>query len=108
MKEINRSHDVLRDQQISLESFIEKYMPLKVQNQICETMIECIDKKYKMRFVDINTTMCDVLRQEIMQDTGHSKLKQKTLDLISKLRVEANVLNSTKTGKAMNTYGGKI
>ena len=30
MKEINRSHDTLKDQQVSLESFIEKYMPLKV------------------------------------------------------------------------------
>ena len=70
--------------------------------------MECIDKKYKMKFLEINTTMCDVLRAEIMQDTGHSKLKAKTLDLISKLRLEANVLNASKTGKAQNTYGAQL
>ena len=56
-------------------------------------MMECIDKKYKMRFIEINTTMCDTLRIAIMQDSGHSKLKAKTLDLITKLRVEAHILN---------------
>lgn len=106
MKEINRSHDTLRDQQISLESFIEKYLPLKVQNQICETMMECMDKKHKQKFTEINLVMCDVLRAEIMQDTGHSKLKAKTLDLISKLRLEANVLNAAKTAKAANNAHG--
>ena len=53
----------------------------RMQNQICESMVECIDKKHKMKFLEINSTMCDILRQEIMQDTGHSKLKAKTLDL---------------------------
>ena len=43
--------------------------------------------------------MCDILRQEIMQDNGHSKLKAKTLDLITKLRLEANVLNANKTAR---------
>ena len=70
-----------------------------MQNQICESMVECIDKKHKMKFLEINSTMCDMLRQEIMQDTGHSKLKAKTLDLITKLRLEANVLNANKTAR---------
>ena len=66
MKAINTTHDTLRDQQIALESYVEKYLPLRVQNQICESMMECIDKKHKMKFIEINTSMCDILRQEIM------------------------------------------
>ena len=69
-------------------------------------MSECIDKKHKMKFIEINSTMCDVLRQEIMQDNGHSKLKAKTLDLINKLRLEANVLNVNKTAKNTSSIGG--
>lgn len=70
-------------------------------------MSECIDKKHKQRFLEINLTMNDVLRQEIMQDKhGHSKLKAKTLDLMTKLRLEANVLNANKTAKATAEKGG--
>ena len=40
--------------------------------------------------------MTDILREEVLKDTGTSKLKQKVLDLISKLRVEARVINANK------------
>ena len=30
MKAINSSHDTLRDQQIALESYVEKYLPLRM------------------------------------------------------------------------------
>ena len=40
--------------------------------------------------------MTDILREEVLKDTGTSKLKQKVLDLISKLRVEAKVINASK------------
>ena len=70
--------------------------------------MECIDKKHKMKFIEINTAMCDMLRQEIMQDNGHSKLKAKTLDLINKLRLEANVLNANKNKvNTQNSLNGK-
>eukprot|EP00353_Schmidingerella_taraikaensis_P013685 CAMPEP_0185594164 /NCGR_PEP_ID=MMETSP0434-20130131/73832_1 /TAXON_ID=626734 ORGANISM="Favella taraikaensis, Strain Fe Narragansett Bay" /NCGR_SAMPLE_ID=MMETSP0434 /ASSEMBLY_ACC=CAM_ASM_000379 /LENGTH=73 /DNA_ID=CAMNT_0028221269 /DNA_START=1 /DNA_END=222 /DNA_ORIENTATION=+ len=44
--------------------------------------------------------MAEALREEIIKDCGVPKLKAKCLDLISKLRIETNVLNMTKTGKA--------
>ena len=44
--------------------------------------------------------MSDVLREKIIVDAGHPKLKKKCLDLLSKLRMEANLLNEEKTGKA--------
>ena len=42
--------------------------------------------------------MTEALREEVLKDSGHSKLKTKCLDMITKLRVEASLLN-TKTGK---------
>ena len=63
--------------------------------------MECLDKKAKVKLNEINTVMCDVMRQDLMHDTGSSKLKNKVLDLITKLRVEASVLNPSKTGKAV-------
>ena len=59
-----------------------------------------MDKKHKAKFLEINLVMSDALRAEIMQDSGHSKLKAKTLDLITRLRLESNVLNAQKTARA--------
>ena len=46
--------------------------------------------------------MAETLRDDIIRDSGHPKLKNKVLDLISKLRMEAAVLNVAKTGKNKN------
>ena len=40
--------------------------------------------------------MTDILREEVLKDTGTSRLKQKVLDIISKLRVEARIINTQK------------
>ena len=49
--------------------------------------------------MELNAVMASSLRDDIIKDTGHPKLRAKCLDLISKLRVEASVLNVAKTGK---------
>jgi len=100
MKEIDRSHDSLKNAQTSLESFVEKYMPLKMQHQMSQTILDCLDKKARQRFFELNNIMTDALREDIIKDSGHPKLKAKCLDLITKLRIEAEVLNEAKTGKA--------
>ena len=64
-----------------------------------ETIVDCLDKKAKARFIELNTIMASALRDDIIKDTGHPKLRAKCLDLISKLRVEAAVLNISKTAK---------
>ena len=94
------SHDTLMDQQDSQESYIEKYLPLKIQHQMSETLMECLDKKAKVRFTEMNLIMSEALREDIIKDNGQPKLKLKALDLITKLRVEAKVLNPQKTGRA--------
>lgn len=75
-------------------------MPLKLQHQLSQTMSECLDKKAKLRFFELNNIMTEVLREDIIRDCGHPKLKAKCLDLITKLRIEASILNESKTGKA--------
>ena len=57
-------------------------MPLKLQHQMSETIIDCLDKKAKIRFIELNTIMANALREDIIRDTGHPKLKAKCLDLI--------------------------
>lgn len=100
LKAIDESHGTLLDQQISIESFVEKYLPLKIQHQMSETIVDCLEKKAKARFIELNTIMCEALRDDIIKDSGHPKLKAKCLDIITRLRVEANVLNAPKTAKA--------
>lgn len=100
MKVIDEAHGTLLDTQLALESYVEKYMPLKMQHQMSETIIDCLEKKAKVRFIELNTLMANTLRDEIIRDSGHPKLKAKCLDLISKLRVESAVLNVAKTAKA--------
>ena len=41
-----------------------------------------------------------------MADKGHPKLKAKVLDMITKLRLEAKILNDAKTGKNPMGLGG--
>ena len=100
MKKIDKSHDTLMNQQDALESYVEKYLPLKLQHQMSETLIDCLDKKTRVKFIETNTIMSEALREDIIKDTGHPKLKLKALDLISKLRVESKILNPQKTARA--------
>ena len=64
-----------------------------------ETIVDCLDKKAKARFIELNTVMASALRDDIIKDSGHPKLRQKCLDVISKLRVESQVLNAAKTAR---------
>ena len=65
-----------------------------------ETLVDCLDKKAKARFIELNSAMSDALRLDVINDSGHPKLKAKVLDLITKLRVESKILNPAKTGRA--------
>lgn len=64
-----------------------------------ETLVDCFDKKAKARFIELNSVMASALRDDIIKDTGHPKLRAKCLDLISKLRIEAAILNPNKTAR---------
>lgn len=88
------------DDLMSMENWVEKYLPLKLQHQISETVGEVITIDQRKRFYEISRSMARVLRQEIIKDKGHSLLKKKCLDLITHLRLEDQLLNDDKTGAA--------
>lgn len=92
LKAVDINHEELKNQQMSLENWVDKYIPLKIQHRIFETMEAVLDKKQRQKLADINHTLTDILRDEVLRDTGSSKLKQKVLDVITKLRVEAKVV----------------
>jgi len=66
---------------------------------MAETVMEVLDKKARLKFYELNHTMAEALREEIIKDSGHPKLKAKCLDLISRLRIETSILNPAKTGR---------
>ena len=100
MEKITTINKSLHNQLMTIENYIEKYLPLRMQNQLYQTVNAVLDKRQRTRFSEFNSRMMEQMRIEVFKDTGHSKLKQKCLDLISKLRLEADILNPSKTGRA--------
>ena len=46
---------------------------------MAETLIDCLDKKARVKYVEMNTIMSEALREDVIKDTGHQKLKLKEL-----------------------------
>ena len=59
-------------------------------------MEHVIEKKQRQKLYDINLQMTEILREEILKDTGVSRLKKKVLDLITTLRIQARVIKDQK------------
>ncbi len=48
-----------------------------------------------------------MLRLEVLNDQGYSRLKTKALDMITNLRLQADILNAKKNGAAdQHVYSG--
>ncbi len=85
------------NQQTSIESWVEKYLPLKMHTLITQQLEDIIHPKKLEEFKCISKLMAETLRKDIFDDVGFSKLKNKTLDLITELRLENGLLNDEKT-----------
>jgi hypothetical protein len=85
---------------MSLENWVEKYIPMKVMHIITESVGQVLTDKQRGTFLDIANEMGKVLRLEVLNDQGYSRLKQRALDLITNLRLEADILNAKKNGPA--------
>jgi len=68
LTKVNDRVETISNQQISLESWVEKYMPLRMQHIITETVGEVVSEKQRDRFLEISREMARVLRQEIIDD----------------------------------------
>ena len=67
---------------------------------ITQQLEDCIHPKKVEDFRSISKLMAETLRKDVLNDVGFSKLKQKTLDLITELRLENGLLNNKKTAAA--------
>lgn len=85
--------------QTSLESWVEKYLPLKVHHNLTELLEDIVEPDLRIRFREISKLMAATMRRDILQDQGYSHLKKKALALISALRIESNTLNDQKTAE---------
>ncbi len=72
LKKMKEDHIEIKNQQISLENWVEKYLPLKLQHQIVETVGEVISDDLKDKFYEISRSMAKVLRKDIIKDNGKS------------------------------------
>ena len=99
MYKIKLKMTTIENQQVSVESWIEKYLPLRLHHQVTELLEDVISAKKRERLLEISRTMAGVLRKEIIEDQGYSRLKDKCLKFITDMRLEQKMLNDAKTAK---------
>ena len=83
--------------QKSLQNWFEKYEPLKIQHQITDTLASCMNRKAKQKLGEYDLQVCDVLREKIMSDFGNPQIREKVLDMISKLERESKSMISNES-----------
>lgn len=83
---ISFEHDQAHNSLQQLENYVEKYQPLRIQQQITETLAYCLDRRAKARLADYDRRESNKLRKTIMSDIGNPRLKKEVLDLIQKLQ----------------------
>ncbi|CDW79604.1 UNKNOWN [Stylonychia lemnae] len=86
---LSTENDENKNANKSLENWVEKYQPLRIQNQISETLKECLNRKGKMKLIDYDYKINEVLRQKILDDHGNPMLKEKVLDLMTRYERES-------------------
>jgi len=99
----NRLTD-LSNTQMSLENWVDKYIPIRVIHMITETVGAVLPDKQKNHLLNMAEEVGKGFRKDILHDQGHSKLKQRALELITSLRQETQAhLETKKTLKAAKT-----
>jgi len=81
---------------------VEKYLPLRILTMIKEVTIDCFPPKQQGKLIIAAGKMGDCLRASVLDDIGDPTLKQVCLNLLTKLRIEDNMLNEEKTGPSKN------
>ena len=75
-----------------LQNWIDIYMPLRLQSQITETIKECLPRKGKYLLGMAAQQINAQLRERMFTDIGHPDLKQRCLNVIADLQLEADIL----------------
>lgn len=58
------------NQSLTIENFMEKYMPIKVQTQISDTLKAIVDKKLRKNLENFETQKFEELHTLILSDNG--------------------------------------
>lgn len=61
---------------------------------IVETLKECLNRKGRIKLIDYDQKISEILRQKILDDQGNPQLKEKIIDLITKYENEAQTIAS--------------
>lgn len=78
MKETDQVKNTLK----ALESWVEKYQPLRTQHQITNTLNECLNRKAREKLQVYDFTISNELREKILSDLGSPSLREKALNFI--------------------------
>lgn len=78
----------LKNELVSMENWVEKYQPLRLQNQICESVCQVLHKKQRRKLKAISEGISSTLREEVFRDVGHPRLQEKCLQIITMMRLE--------------------
>ena len=92
LKFIEETFANLNDKNTSPQNWMDIYMPLRIQHQITETVKESLSVKGKYILGVVDGLMCEEYRARVFTDVGNPKLKEKCLDVIKQLKLEAATL----------------
>lgn len=92
MSDIEGTYDEMKDKNKALENWMDIYMPLRIQHQITETVKECLSTKGQYLLGVVDNLMCNEYRERVFLDVGNSDLKEKCLDVLKQLKIDAEIL----------------
>ena len=100
--------DSIKDQQLSLESWVEKYLPLRVHYLTTELVEKFIKQDKQEELKQISDLMAQELRRAVIEDVGHPRLKQKALDFLTTLRFGDKMLTDGRNPKLRSETVGIV
>lgn len=83
--ELSKKLDSNVNEMRTLQNWIEKYEPLKVQHQITDTLASCLNRKAKQKLGEYDIHVCETLREQILSDFGNPAIQDRVFALIEKL-----------------------
>lgn len=96
MLQLENDFDQVQGRTLELQNWMDIYMPLRIQHQIQETIKDCLPRRGKSVLGAVSIQMCNQLRERMFKDVGSDDLKERCLDVIKELKLEAAILKREK------------
>ena len=81
MLELQEQTDKHRNHSLTLENFMEKYVPMRIQSQISETLNSCLDRKSMKFLAQYERQKFEDLHNMILEDEGNPGLVQRVREI---------------------------